>query len=62
MILPTLPEVLRMKAFLCPEGNANRDYLDLAALAAHMGIEAAGGVWMNSTRRRAVAGGLCALN
>jgi hypothetical protein len=40
--LPTLPEVLRIKAFLCLERNATRDYLDLAALAAHMGIEAAG--------------------
>ncbi len=40
--LPTLPEVLRIKAFLCLDQNATRDYLDLAALAAHMGIEAAG--------------------
>jgi len=39
--LPTLPEVLRIKAFLCLERNATRDYLDLAALAAHMGIDAA---------------------
>lgn len=42
VILPTLPEVLRIKAFLCLERNATRDYLDLAALAAHTGIEAAG--------------------
>ncbi|HYA43804.1 MAG TPA: nucleotidyl transferase AbiEii/AbiGii toxin family protein [Syntrophobacteraceae bacterium] len=40
--LPTLPEVLRIKAFLCLERNAARDYLDLAALASHMGIAAAG--------------------
>jgi hypothetical protein len=40
--LPTLPEVLRIKAFLCLERNATRDYLDLAALASHMGIDAAG--------------------
>jgi hypothetical protein len=39
--LPTLPEVLRIKAFLCLERNATRDYLDVAALASHMGIEAA---------------------
>ena len=39
--LPTLPEVLRIKAFLCLDRNATRDYLDLAALAAHMGIESA---------------------
>lgn len=42
VVLPTLPEVLRIKAFLCLERNATRDYLDLAALAAHMGIDAAG--------------------
>jgi hypothetical protein len=36
-----MPEVLRIKAFLCLERNATRDYLDLAALAAHMGIHAA---------------------
>lgn len=40
--VPTLPEVLRIKAFLCLERNATRDYLDLAALASHVGIEAAG--------------------
>ncbi len=39
--LPTLPETLRIKAFLCLERNATRDYLDLSALASHMGIEAA---------------------
>ena len=42
VILPTLPEVLRIKAFLCLDRNATRDYLDLAALASHMGIAAAG--------------------
>ncbi|MBF0337210.1 MAG: hypothetical protein HQL05_05200 [Nitrospirae bacterium] len=42
VVLPTLPEVLRIKAFLCLQRNATRDYLDLAALAAHMGIDAAG--------------------
>ncbi len=41
VVLPTLPEVLRIKAFLCLDRNATRDYLDLAALADHMGIEAA---------------------
>lgn len=40
--LPTLPEVLRIKAFLCLERNATRDYLDVAALASHMGVENAG--------------------
>jgi hypothetical protein len=44
--LPTLSEVLRIKAFLCLERNATRDYLDLAALASHLGIEAAvGALW-----------------
>jgi hypothetical protein len=42
VVLPTLPEVLRIKAFLCLQRNATRDYLDVAALAAHMGIDAAG--------------------
>jgi len=42
--LPSLPEVLRIKAFLCLERNATRDYLDLAALASHVGIEPAGEV------------------
>jgi hypothetical protein len=39
--LPTLPEALRIKAFLCLERNATRDYLDLSALASHMGADAA---------------------
>jgi len=39
--LPTLPEVLRIKAFLCLDRNATRDYLDVAALASHMGIDVA---------------------
>jgi len=41
VILPTLPEVLRIKAYLCVTRNATRDYLDLAALASHMGIDRA---------------------
>ncbi|WP_193771066.1 hypothetical protein [Candidatus Magnetaquicoccus inordinatus] len=41
VILPTLPETLRIKAFLCLERNATRDYLDLSALAAHIGMESA---------------------
>lgn len=39
--VPTLPEVLRIKAYLCVTRNATRDYLDLAALTSHMGVEAA---------------------
>jgi len=41
MVLPTLPKTLRIKAFLCLARNATRDYLDVAALASHMGMEAA---------------------
>jgi len=39
--LPTLPEILRIKGFLCLERNATRDYLDLAALASHQGFDSA---------------------
>ena len=39
--LPTLPEALRIKAFLCLDRNATRDYLDVAALAGHLGDDAA---------------------
>jgi hypothetical protein len=41
VVLPTLPETLRIKAFLCLARNATRDYLDIAALASHMGMDAA---------------------
>jgi hypothetical protein len=41
VVLPTLPETLRIKAFLCLTRNATRDYLDVAALTSHMGSEAA---------------------
>jgi hypothetical protein len=39
--LPTLPEVLRIKALLTLERNSTRDDLDLSALTAHMGTDAA---------------------
>jgi hypothetical protein len=39
--LPTEAELIRIKAFLCLDRNAVRDYLDLAALAGHVGIDAA---------------------
>jgi hypothetical protein len=39
--VPTEAELVRIKAFLCLERNATRDYLDLAALTAHLGREAA---------------------
>jgi hypothetical protein len=37
--VPTIEETLRIKAFLVVRRNQTRDYLDLGALAEHMGIE-----------------------
>lgn len=39
--VPTLEETLRIKAFLVVRRNQTRDYLDLAALADHLGAERA---------------------
>lgn len=39
--VPTVEEALRIKAFLIVRRNQTRDYLDLAALAEHLGIGAA---------------------
>jgi hypothetical protein len=36
--LPTVEEMLRIKAFLAVERNATRDYLDVAALSHHLGM------------------------
>lgn len=36
--VPTIEETLRIKAFLIVRRNQTRDYLDLAALAEHLGI------------------------
>ncbi|MGB6451701.1 MAG: hypothetical protein WBE92_13190 [Steroidobacteraceae bacterium] len=36
--LPTVEEMLRIKAFLIVERNAARDYLDVAALSDHLGL------------------------
>jgi hypothetical protein len=36
--LPTIAEILRIKAFLLVERNATRDYLDVAALSRHLGM------------------------
>jgi hypothetical protein len=38
--IPTLAEMLRIKAFLVVERNATRDYLDVAALSRHLGLPA----------------------
>lgn len=39
--VPTLPEMLRVKAYLIVQRNATRDYLDTAALIDRLGEEAA---------------------
>ena len=38
--IPTVEEMLRIKAFLVVERNATRDYLDAAALSHHLGLPA----------------------
>jgi hypothetical protein len=38
--LPTVEEMLRIKAYLTVERNATRDYLDVAALSNHLGLPA----------------------
>jgi hypothetical protein len=37
--LPTIEETLRIKSFLVVDRNATRDYLDVAALSHHIGLE-----------------------
>lgn len=37
--VPTIEEMLRIKAFLVVERNATRDYLDVAALSHHLGVQ-----------------------
>lgn len=39
--VPTLEETLRIKAFLIVRRNQTRDYLDLAALSEHVGVDRA---------------------
>lgn len=39
LTVPTIEETLRIKAFLIVRRNQTRDYLDLAALSNHIGIE-----------------------
>ena len=39
--IPTVEEMLRIKAFLLVGRNATRDYLDVAALSYHLGLRAA---------------------
>jgi len=40
--VPTARDILRIKAFLCTERRAVRDFVDVAALARHLGDSAAG--------------------
>lgn len=42
--VPTEPEALRVKAFLVVQRNAVRDYLDVVALADHLGLDTAAAV------------------
>jgi hypothetical protein len=37
--IPTVAEILRIKAFLLVDRNATRDYLDVAALSHHLGLK-----------------------
>ncbi len=41
LVVPTASEILRVKGWLALRRNQVRDYLDIAALADHMGIDAA---------------------
>jgi hypothetical protein len=41
LTVPTLPETLRIKAWLAVQRNQTRDYLDIAALADRLGVRAA---------------------
>ncbi len=41
VVAPTPPEALRVKAFLVVQRNVVRDYLDVVALAEHLGLDAA---------------------
>jgi hypothetical protein len=44
VVAPTAAEVLRVKAYLVVQRNVVRDYLDVAALSEHVGLEEAVGV------------------
>jgi len=41
VVVPTAPEALRVKAFLVVQRNVVRDYLDVVALAEHLGLDTA---------------------
>lgn len=39
LVVPTLPEILRVKAWLALSRNQTRDYLDIAALSTQIGLD-----------------------
>jgi len=41
LTIPTIPEMIRTKGWMIISRNANRDYIDFAALAKHVGIKEA---------------------
>lgn len=47
LVVPTIDEALRIKAYLALKRNQTRDYLDIAALASDMGTENAARVLRN---------------
>jgi hypothetical protein len=44
LLIPTAAEILRIKAWLALRRNQTRDYLDIAALATHIGLDEAAAV------------------
>jgi hypothetical protein len=44
LVIPTAPEILRIKAWLALNRNQTRDYLDIAALADRIGLDQAGAI------------------
>jgi hypothetical protein len=44
LVVPTAPEILRIKAWLALSRNQTRDYLDIAALASEIGLDEAAAV------------------
>jgi hypothetical protein len=44
LVIPTAAEILRIKAWLALTRNQTRDYLDIAALAEHIGLDEAAAV------------------
>jgi hypothetical protein len=47
LVIPTAAEILRIKAWLALNRNQARDYLDIAALADHIGVDEAAEVLRN---------------